>query len=194
MGWGGRVMGRTAQLRKPRVTTAGEPGEEIHFAEGQFYLGFLLAAFSEKGVVSIQIGNDPNRLLKELRMRFPKAQLVRRERAQEKRLKRIVDFVEAPAEGLDLPLDIRGTPFQLRVWRAVQKIPCGQIATYTDIASKIGAPKAMRAVGNACSNNRLAIAIPCHRVLRNDDTPSGRRDWGSERQRALLSHEMALPE
>ena len=178
----------------PAQSTRDSAREEIHFSVGQFYLGFLLAAFSARGVVSIQLGNDPGRLVKELEMRFPKAQLVRKEPAHEKRLKQIINFVEAPAEGLDLPLDIRGTPFQLRVWRAVQKVPCGKIATYTDIARKIGAPKAMRAVGNACSNNMLAIAVPCHRVLRNDDTPSGRREWGSERQRALLSREIELPE
>jgi AraC family transcriptional regulator of adaptative response/methylated-DNA-[protein]-cysteine methyltransferase len=166
--------------------------EEITFAIGEFYLGFLLAAFSEKGVVAIQLGNDPNRLLKEVQASFPKATLIRKEPAEEKRLKQVIHFVEEPAEGLDLPLDIRGTPFQLRVYKAVQKIPCGKFSTYTDIAKKIGSPKAMRAVGNACSNNMLSIAIPCHRVLRNDDSLGGRRDWGSERQRALLSREMTI--
>ncbi|CAN5128433.1 hypothetical protein BH10PLA2_BH10PLA2_35510 [soil metagenome] len=179
---------------KPVAATRHPTSEEIHFAVGEFYLGFLLAAFSAKGVVAIQIGNDSNRLLKELQTYFPKALLVRKEPAQEQRLKQVIHFVEEPAEGLDLPLDIRGTPFQLRVYKAVQNIPCGRFSTYTDIARKIGSPKAMRAVGNACSNNMLSIAIPCHRVLRNDDTPSGRRDWGSDRQRTLLSREMTIPE
>jgi AraC family transcriptional regulator of adaptative response/methylated-DNA-[protein]-cysteine methyltransferase len=168
--------------------------EELRYVTGQSSLGHVLLALSEKGAAAILIGHDPRHLLQDLQKQFKDARWVPGNREDQGLLRRVIDEIEAPSGKLDLPLDIRGTPFQLRVWQAVRKISCGQISTYTDIARKIGAPQAMRAVGNACSNNRHAIAIPCHRVLRSDDTPAGRRDWGGERQRALLSREIALPE
>ena len=100
----------------------------------------------------------------------------------------MVGFVEAPELGLDLPLDVRGTAFQQRVWQALREIPAGQTASYAEIAARIGAPKAVRAVAQACGANPLAVAIPCHRVVRSDGSLSGYR-WGVERKRALLERE-----
>ena len=149
------------------------PSEEIRFAVGQSSLGSILVASSGSGVVSILVRDVPDQLVEELRNRFPRALLVRGNRDDEELLKRVVDYVEEPADDLDLPLDIRGTAFQRRVWQAVREIPVGRTMTYTDVARKIGEPTAVRAVGNACSTNNLAIAIPCHRVLHKDGSPSG---------------------
>jgi AraC family transcriptional regulator, regulatory protein of adaptative response / methylated-DNA-[protein]-cysteine methyltransferase len=167
----------------------GRPSEEIRFAVGQSSLGSILVAFSEKGVVSILIREDPDQLVEDLRNRFPRAVLVRGNRDDEKVLKRVIDHVEEPAHDLDLPLDVRGTAFQRRVWQAVREIPVGRTTTYTEVARKIGAPKAIRAVGNACSTNNLAVAIPCHRVLHKDGSPSGGNHWGHGRQREMIDRE-----
>jgi len=167
----------------------GRPSEEIRFAVGQSSLGSILVAFSEKGVVSILIREDPDQLVEDLRNRFPRAVLVRGNRDDEKVLKRVVDHVEEPARDLDLPLDVRGTAFQRRVWQAVREIPAGQTTTYTDVARKIGAPNAIRAVGNACSANNLAVAVHCHRVLHKAGSPTGGNHWGNGRQRAMIDRE-----
>jgi AraC family transcriptional regulator, regulatory protein of adaptative response / methylated-DNA-[protein]-cysteine methyltransferase len=174
---------------KTPTRDVGGPGEEIRFAVGQSSLGSILVAFSSKGVVSILVRDDPDDLIEELQSRFPEARLVRGNRDDQNVLRRVVDFVEEPADDLDLPLDVRGTAFQQRVWRAVRAIPVGQTMTYTDVARKIGAPNAMRAVGNACSTNNLAVAIPCHRVLHKDGSPSGGKHWANGRQRALIDRE-----
>jgi AraC family transcriptional regulator, regulatory protein of adaptative response / methylated-DNA-[protein]-cysteine methyltransferase len=168
---------------------AGESGEEIRFSVGESSLGLILVASSEKGVVSILIREDPDHLVEDLQDRFPKALLVRGNRDDEKVLRRVIDFVEEPAHDLDLPLDVRGTAFQQRVWQALREIPAGQTTSYTDVARKIGAPNAIRAVGNACSTNNLAVAIPCHRVLHKDGSPSGGKHWGNGRQRAMIDRE-----
>jgi AraC family transcriptional regulator, regulatory protein of adaptative response / methylated-DNA-[protein]-cysteine methyltransferase len=172
----------------PTEFRAGGANAEIRFAIGECSLGAILVARSEKGVCAILLGDDPDALLRDLRDRFPKAKLVGGDAGFERTVAKVVGFVEAPGLGLDLPLDIRGTAFQRRVWQTLQEIPAGSTASYRDIAERIGAPKAVRAVAGACAANALAVAIPCHRVVKTDGGVSGYR-WGVERKRALLSRE-----
>lgn len=174
----------------PTQYRSGGCNEDIHFAIGESSLGAILVASSKRGVASILLGDDPDQLLRELQDRFPNARLVGADRAYEDLVARVVGFVEAPGVGLDLPLDVRGTVFQQRVWQALQDIEVGQTVSYAEIARRIGAPKSVRAVAGACAANNLAIAIPCHRVVRNDGTHSGYA-WGVERKRALLDREAA---
>jgi AraC family transcriptional regulator of adaptative response/methylated-DNA-[protein]-cysteine methyltransferase len=134
------------------------------------------------------MGDDPLQLARDLQDQFPKADLVGDESGYEDLVAQVIGLIERPGVGLDLPLDIRGTAFQRRVWQALQQIPVGTTASYADIAKEIGMPKAVRAVAQACGANTLAVAIPCHRVIRNDGTLSGYR-WGVERKRALLERE-----
>jgi AraC family transcriptional regulator of adaptative response/methylated-DNA-[protein]-cysteine methyltransferase len=168
----------------------GGTNEEIRFAIGQSSLGAILVASSEKGVVAILIADDPDKLARDLQDRFPKARLVGADKEYEGLVARVVGLVEAPGLGVDLPLDIRGTAFQERVWKALQEIPAGKTASYADIAARIGLPKAVRAVAGACAANNLAVAIPCHRVVRSDGSLSGYA-WGVERKRKLLQVEAA---
>jgi len=172
----------------PSKYRAGGIDEEIKFAVGQTSLGALLVASTEKGVAAILLGDDPDRLVRELQDRFPKARLIGADRHYEALVARIVGFVEAPWIGLNLPLDVRGTAFQERVWKALQEIPAGTTASYAEIARRIGAPSSVRAVAGACAANNLAVAIPCHRVVRNDGSLSGYA-WGVERKRALIDRE-----
>lgn len=145
-------------------------------------------AKSELGVCAILLGDDPARLVQQLQDKFPQANLVGGDTEFEQWVAQVVGFVEAPKLGLDLPLDIRGTAFQQRVWQALREIPIGETASYADIASRIGSPTAVRAVAGACAANILAVAIPCHRVIRQDGALSGYR-WGVERKRLLLERE-----
>src|SRR5207245_7352568 len=156
-------------------------GAEIRFAVGECALGSILVARSARGICAILLGDDPDALARDLQDQFPQAHLIGGDSDFEKLVAKVVGFVEAPAMGLDLPLDVRGTAFQRRVWQALRKIPAGKTASYSDIASRIGAPKATRAVAQACASNALAVAIPCHRVVRSDGTLSGYR-WGVERK------------
>ncbi|MGF7159606.1 AraC family transcriptional regulator of adaptative response/methylated-DNA-[protein]-cysteine methyltransferase [Rhodoligotrophos appendicifer] len=160
----------------------------IRFAIGECSLGHVLVAASERGICAILLGDDPEALARELQDRFPKAELTGGDRAFDTMVAQVVGFVDAPGLGLDLPLDIRGTAFQQRVWEALREIPPGETASYRDIAERIGAPKAVRAVAGACAANAIAVAIPCHRVVRTDGALSGYR-WGVERKRALLDKE-----
>jgi AraC family transcriptional regulator of adaptative response/methylated-DNA-[protein]-cysteine methyltransferase len=144
-------------------------------------------------VASILLGADPDTLVRNLQDRFPKARLIGADGDYEALVARVVGFVEAPNLGLDLPLDVRGTAFQQRVWQALQEIPVGQTVSYAEVARRIGSPKAVRAVAGACAANNLAVAIPCHRVVRNDGSLSGYA-WGVERKRVLLDREAALGE
>src|SRR5260221_6282058 len=157
----------------PTQFKTGGTNEEIRFALGQTSLGAILVASSKKGVASILLGDDPDALLRQLQDRFPKATLIGADKDYEALVARVVGFVEAPRMGLDLPLDVRGTAFQRRGWQALQAIPVGQTVSYTEIAQRIGSPKAVRAVAGACPSNNLAVAIPCHRVVRNDGALSG---------------------
>jgi AraC family transcriptional regulator of adaptative response/methylated-DNA-[protein]-cysteine methyltransferase len=147
-----------------------------------------LVAPRDRGICAILIGDDPDALARELQDQFPRADLIGGDAAFEQLVATVVGFVEAPEIGLDLPLDVRGTAFQQRVWQALRAIPAGATMSYSEVARAIGAPKATRAVAGACASNLIAVAIPCHRVVRNDGGLSGYR-WGVERKRALLERE-----
>ncbi|HEY5807406.1 MAG TPA: bifunctional DNA-binding transcriptional regulator/O6-methylguanine-DNA methyltransferase Ada [Povalibacter sp.] len=175
---------------KPRDFRAGGANETIRFAVGECSLGAVLVAATDKGVCSILLGDDPEVLVRDLQDRFHRAELIGGDAGFEQLVARVVGFIEAPALGLDLPLDVRGTAFQQRVWQALRKIPAGSTASYAAMAKRIGAPKAVRAVAQACAANALAVAIPCHRVVRTDGNLSGYR-WGIERKRVLLEREQA---
>jgi AraC family transcriptional regulator of adaptative response/methylated-DNA-[protein]-cysteine methyltransferase len=172
----------------PTVYRAGGANAEIRFAIGQCSLGAILVAQSERGICAILLGDDPDVLARDLQDRFARANLIGGDAKFEKLVAQVVGFIEAPGIGLDLPLDLRGTAFQQRVWQALRKIPAGKTASYTDIAKRIGLPKSVRAVAQACGANAIAVAIPCHRVVRSDGSLSGYR-WGVERKRALLDKE-----
>jgi AraC family transcriptional regulator of adaptative response/methylated-DNA-[protein]-cysteine methyltransferase len=172
----------------PSNYRAGGANTQIRFAIGECSLGSILVAASERGVCAILLGDDPDALARDLQDRFPRASLIGADREFEQLVAKVVGFVEAPALGLDLPLDVRGTAFQQRVWQALRKIPAGSTVSYADIAKRIGSPSSVRAVAQACAANLLAVAIPCHRVLRTDGALSGYR-WGVERKRALLERE-----
>jgi AraC family transcriptional regulator of adaptative response/methylated-DNA-[protein]-cysteine methyltransferase len=172
----------------PSRFRAGGADTEIRFAIGECSLGSILVACSERGVCAISIGDDPRALVRELQDRFPNARLIGGDGAFEQLVARVVGFVEAPRLGLDLPLDVRGTAFQQRVWQALRDIPAGRTVSYAELARRLGMPKSVRAVAQACGANALAVAIPCHRVVRSDGAPSGYR-WGLERKRALLERE-----
>ncbi|MGH8495851.1 MAG: bifunctional DNA-binding transcriptional regulator/O6-methylguanine-DNA methyltransferase Ada [Gammaproteobacteria bacterium] len=160
----------------------------IRFAVGECSLGSILVAATGRGVCAIQFGDDPQALVEGLQRRFPHAELIGADSKFEKLVATVVGFVENPRAGLDLPLDIAGTAFQQRVWQALRKIPSGRTSSYADIAAAIGAPRSVRAVANACAVNPVAVAIPCHRVVRADGGMGGYR-WGVERKRALLERE-----
>lgn len=178
-----QVLGMT-----PARYRAGGAAQRIHFAVAQCSLGALLVAHSGRGLCAILLGDDPDVLVRDLQDRFAQAQLVGGDASFESLVAQVVAFVEAPGRGLDLPLDVQGTAFQQRVWQALRTIPVGQTASYAEIAARIGAPAATRAVAQACGANALAVAIPCHRVVRSDGALSGYR-WGVERKRALLERE-----
>ena len=177
------VLGMT-----PTVYRAGGATAEIRFAIGECSLGSILVARSARGVCAILLGDEPEALARSLQERFPRAELIGGDAEFEELVAKVVGFIEAPGLGLDLPLDVRGTAFQQRVWQALREIPVGRTTTYSEIAGRIGAPRAVRAVAGACAANALAVAIPCHRVLRTDGSLSGYR-WGVERKRALLERE-----
>jgi len=174
----------------PTRYRAGGAGEEIRFAVGQTTLGAILVASSGKGVAAILLGSDPDELVRNLQDRFPKAHLIGADRNYEALIAKVVGFVETPGSGFNLPVDVRGTAFQQRVWQALQKVPAGETVSYAELARRIGSPKAVRAVASACAANNLAVAIPCHRVLRTDGSLSGYA-WGVERKRALLAREQS---
>lgn len=160
----------------------------IRFAVGECSLGAILVAASARGICAICLGDDPDTLVRDLQNRFPRAELLGGDHAFEQQVAQVIGLVEAPKVGLSLPLDIRGTAFQQRVWEALRDIPAGTTVSYADIARTIGAPRSVRAVARACAANVLAVAIPCHRVVRSDGGISGYR-WGVARKRALLKRE-----
>ncbi len=179
------VLGMT-----PTEYRQGGRDAEIRFALAQCSLGAILVAESARGICMIALDDAPEPLLRALQDRFPRARLIGGDAAFEARVARVIGFVETPRLGLDLPLDIRGTAFQQRVWQALRQIPAGETASYAEIAQRIGAPRAVRAVAQACAANQIAVAIPCHRVVRTDGALSGYR-WGVARKRALLAGEAA---
>lgn len=172
----------------PKQYRAGGNNTEIYFAIGECSLGSVLVAQSERGICAIALGDDPAILLNELQEQFSNAKLIGGDANYEAIVAQIIGFIEHPTDTFDLPLDIRGTVFQQRVWQALQTIKPGQTASYGELAQRIGSPKAVRAVASACAANVLAVAIPCHRIVRNNGDLSGYR-WGVERKRALLTRE-----
>jgi AraC family transcriptional regulator of adaptative response/methylated-DNA-[protein]-cysteine methyltransferase len=172
----------------PSRYRAGGTDEEIRFAVGQTSLGAILVASSSKGVAAILLGDDPDELVRNLQDRFPKAHLIGADRDYEALIAWVVGLVEAPGTGVNLPLDVRGTVFQQRVWQALQEVPTGETVSYAEVARRIGSPKAVRAVASACAANNLAVVIPCHRVVRMDGSLSGYA-WGVERKRELIRRE-----
>lgn len=189
---GGRFYAKSAQVlgMTPTSFRAGGEAAVIRFAIGECSLGSILVAATDKGVCAILLGDDPEALIRDLQDRFGRAELVGGDAGFEALVAKVVGFVEQPGLGLDLPLDVRGTAFQQRVWQALRDIPAGETAGYAQIAEKIGSPRAVRAVAQACAANAIAVAIPCHRVVRTDGALSGYR-WGVERKRALLEREAA---
>jgi len=179
----GPLLGMT-----PSAYRNGGADTEIRFAIGECSLGSILVAQSERGVCAILIGDDPEQLARDLQDRFAHAHLVGGDAEFEHVVAAVVGFVEAPRLGLDLPLDVRGTAFQQRVWQALREVPAGQTTNYAAVAKRIGAPRSVRAVASAIAANPIAVAIPCHRVVRTDGALSGYR-WGVARKRALLERE-----
>ncbi|CAJ0853232.1 Bifunctional transcriptional activator/DNA repair enzyme Ada [Ralstonia mannitolilytica] len=177
------VLGMT-----PSRYRAGGAQTTIRFAVGECSLGSILVAQSDRGICAILMGDDPDALVRDLQDTFPQAELIGGDAGFEDLVARVVGLIEAPSIGLDLPLDVRGTAFQQRVWQALREVPPGSTTSYTEIAARIGAPKAVRAVAQACAANHIAVAIPCHRVIRRDGNASGYR-WGVERKLALLERE-----
>ena len=173
---------------KPSVYRKGGEGSTIRFAIGVCSLGSILVAATENGVCAIELGDDPESLIRDLKQRFAMAKVVSDDPEFAQVVAEVVAFVEEPERGLDLPLDIRGTAFQQRVWTALRSIPPGRTASYGEIAAVIGEPGAARAVAEACASNPIALAIPCHRVVRADGDVSGYR-WGVARKRELLARE-----
>lgn len=178
-----RVLGMT-----PTSYRAGGAGMEIRFAVGESTLGSILVAATERGVCAVLLGDDPTALAHDLERRFPRAEILGADAGFEALVARVVALVERPAAGVDLPLDLQGTAFQRRVWQALRQIPAGTTTSYAALAHAIGKPTAARAVAQACAANPIAVAIPCHRVVRTDGDPSGYR-WGVERKHTLLARE-----
>ena len=173
---------------RPSAFRAGGSGASIRFALGACSLGAILVAATDIGICAILLGDDPELLIRDLQDRFPQAELRGAELEFEATVAKVVGLVEAPALGLDLPLDVRGTAFQQRVWQALRAIPSGSTVSYAELAQRIGVPSGARAIAGACAANPVAVAIPCHRVVRQDGALSGYR-WGVERKAALLKRE-----
>jgi AraC family transcriptional regulator of adaptative response/methylated-DNA-[protein]-cysteine methyltransferase len=172
----------------PKAFRAGGSGASIRFAIGACSLGAILVAATDKGICAILMGDDPELLARDLQDRFPQAELRGAEAEFEETVAKVVGFVESPGIGLDLPLDVRGTAFQQRVWQALRAIPSGSTVSYAELAERVGIPSGARAIAGACAANPVAVAIPCHRVVRQDGSISGYR-WGVERKAALLKRE-----
>lgn len=190
-GSSGRFYTQSAELlgMTPTQYQAGGLNTRMWFAVGDCSLGNVLVAQSERGICAILLGEEPSLLVKDLQDRFPSALLLGADRAFERDVAAVIALIDDPArERLSLPLDIRGTAFQQRVWQALRHIPPGRTASYSEIARAIGSPRAVRAVAGACAANALAVAVPCHRVVRQDGSLSGYR-WGIERKRSLLASE-----
>ena len=179
----GEALGMSATAYR-----AGGSNTAIQFAVGECALGAVLVAATARGICAILMGDDADALVRELQDRFPRASLTGGDAGFDATVAQVIGLVESPGVGADLPLDVRGTAFQRRVWEALREIPPGTTASYRDVAARIGAPGSARAVAQACAANPLAVAIPCHRVVRTDGSLSGYR-WGVERKRQLLDRE-----
>jgi AraC family transcriptional regulator of adaptative response/methylated-DNA-[protein]-cysteine methyltransferase len=186
----GRFYARSGKMlgMRPSEYRSGGRGQTIRFAITECSLGFVLVACSGKGVCAVSLGDDPARLARNLPRQFPRATVVDGDATFEKLVAAVVEFVESPERPLALPLDIRGTAFQQRVWKELQRIPAGERVSYSELAKRLGQPRSVRAVAGACAANRIAVAIPCHRVVRSDGSLSGYR-WGVARKKQLLARE-----
>jgi AraC family transcriptional regulator, regulatory protein of adaptative response / methylated-DNA-[protein]-cysteine methyltransferase len=162
--------------------------DTISYATGESALGRVLVARSISGVCAILIGADDDELVTDLAPRFPDAKLVANEAIVQDDLAKVIRSADKPSEGLDLALDLRGTPFQRRVWEMLRTVPVGTTVAYTELADSIGAPNSVRAVAGACASNPIALAVPCHRVVGSDGDLAGYR-WGIERKRELIEKE-----
>ncbi|MEW6263179.1 MAG: bifunctional DNA-binding transcriptional regulator/O6-methylguanine-DNA methyltransferase Ada [Thermodesulfobacteriota bacterium] len=177
------ILGMTAGKYKK-----GAAGLRIRFAVADSFLGKVLVAATDHGLCAIEFSDSPAPLVERLRTRFPRAELDEDDAGFVAWVSKVTEFIETPARGLDLPLDIQGTAFQQRVWKALRQIPPGSTSSYTEVAARIGRPKAVRAVARACASNPIAVAVPCHRVIRRNGGLGGYK-WGLERKRALLERE-----
>ncbi len=166
----------------------GGAGEHIRYAVEPCVLGWIVVAATRKGLCAIEFGDEPQALAERIRARFPQAEFEPADDAFKRWVTQVLGYLEQPKGVLDLPLDVQGTVFQHRVWQALQGIPAGQTASYSEIADRIGQPKAHRAVAHACACNPVAIAIPCHRAVRADGSLAGYR-WGVVRKSELLRRE-----
>jgi AraC family transcriptional regulator of adaptative response/methylated-DNA-[protein]-cysteine methyltransferase len=185
------IMMQAHEPSLPASTAGMADSTAIRFAIGKCSLGSVLVATSGKGICAILLGDDPTVLLDDLHGRFPYAGIAAGDDDLARLATKVIGFVEAPTAGLDWPLDIKGTAFQRRVWQVLRDIPPGSTASYADVAARLGSPKAVRAVAQACASNSIAVAIPCHRVIRSDGGLSGYR-WGVARKQALLVREAAI--
>jgi len=176
----------------PATYQNGAPGETIQYAVERSSLGWLLVAATNRGVCAIELGDDRDALATRLLERFPRATLSADDAEFAAWVRQVSTLVEAPTSALHLPLDVRGTAFQHRVWTALQEIPAGQTESYGSVARRIGHPGAARGVAQACASNPVAVAIPCHRVIGQDGRPRGYR-WGIERKLSLLERERDTP-
>ncbi len=172
----------------PMVDSIDSAEEQIEYMIGLCRYGSLLLATTIKGVCAVFLGDHPDTLFMELRQQFPEAEFIAGDEEFEKLLVEVINFVEAPLGRPELALDARGTAFQRSVWAALTEIPYGETCTYSELAMRVGSPSAVRAVGQACASNRIAVLIPCHRVIRGDGDISGYR-WGEKRKRRLLDRE-----
>ena len=163
--------------------------ESLTYGIAKSSLGHVLVATGDKGVVAVLIGGSPTVVIDDLRTRFPKAHLVRDDQMHATETSQLINYIESAEEDVSFALDLRGTEFQRKVWRAVRKIKIGETTTYTDLARSIGAPKAIRAVANACSINPFAFAVPCHRVLHKERALSFSPNRGNDRQRPMVDRE-----
>lgn len=177
----------------PTEYRSGGAGQSIRLAVVECRLGWVAVAATERGVCMIESGDTPDAMRAEASARFPNANLHNGDDEFRRWVAVVVEQIEMPGRAVELPLDVHGTAFQRKVWEALKAIPAGATATYADIAKKIGQPAAVRAVANACATNPVAVAIPCHRVVRSDGDLSGYR-WGVDRKRKLLEHEGATLE
>lgn len=185
--------GTVRARRTVQAAAAARPGPRgsmLAFEIGTCALGRVLVAATPQGIAAILLGDDADALVRDLERRFKAATLASGDAVLADTTEKVVGLVENPAASLDLPLDMRGTPFQRRVWEALRQIPAGTTATYRQIAETVGMPMAVRAVATACAANHLAVAVPCHRVVRMDGSLGGYR-WGIERKQELLSRERA---
>lgn len=173
---------------KPREYRKGATGITINYGLAHCFLGWVIVAATDRGICAIEFGDDPDILPDQVQTRFPNAQLKKADIGFDSLIKEVVEFIKAPEDKFQLPLDIQGTAFQQRVWNVLRQIKPGKTLSYSDVANRIGNPNAVRAVASACASNKLAVVIPCHRVISKDGKVSGYR-WGTERKKMLLESE-----